>query len=46
MTGVRSGVNGTPAFYINAIRYDGAWDVPSLTKAVESVKVLPMGIKR
>jgi protein-disulfide isomerase len=34
MTGVRSGVNGTPAFYINSTRYDGAWDLPNLTKAV------------
>jgi protein-disulfide isomerase len=34
MTGVRSGVKGTPAFYINSVRYDGAWDLPSLTRAV------------
>jgi len=24
-SGVRSGVNGTPTFFINGIRYDGAW---------------------
>jgi predicted DsbA family dithiol-disulfide isomerase len=23
--GVRSGVNGTPTFFINGVRYDGAW---------------------
>jgi protein-disulfide isomerase len=25
MGGVRSGVNGTPTFYINGARYDGSW---------------------
>lgn len=24
-SGVRSGVNGTPAFFINGERYDGSW---------------------
>ena len=24
--GVRSGVNGTPTFFINGVRYDGSWD--------------------
>jgi protein-disulfide isomerase len=26
MSGVRSGVNGTPTFFINGSRYDGAWN--------------------
>jgi protein-disulfide isomerase len=26
MSGVRSGVNGTPTFFINGERYDGVWD--------------------
>ncbi|HEX6966052.1 MAG TPA: thioredoxin domain-containing protein [Gemmatimonadaceae bacterium] len=26
MSGVRSGVNGTPTFFINRVRFDGAWD--------------------
>lgn len=30
MSGVRSGVNGTPTFFINGIRYDGRWDFESL----------------
>ena len=30
MSGIRSGVNGTPAFYLNGIRYDGSWDEASL----------------
>jgi protein-disulfide isomerase len=25
MSGVRSGVNGTPTFFINGVRYDGDW---------------------
>lgn len=34
MSGVRSGVNGTPTFFINGKRYDGAWDEESLVKVV------------
>ena len=34
ISGVRSGVNGTPTFYINAVRHDGAWDFPTLLAAV------------
>ena len=26
MSGIRSGVNGTPTFYINGIRHDDSWD--------------------
>lgn len=36
LSGVRSGVNGTPTFFINGKRHDGAWDLPSLTGAVTS----------
>ena len=25
MSGVRSGVNGTPTFFVNGVRYDGDW---------------------
>ena len=35
MTGVRSGVNGTPTFYINGLRYDGSWDFASLLEALQ-----------
>jgi len=35
MSGVRSGVNGTPTFFINSVRHDGPFDLPSLTEAVE-----------
>jgi len=39
MSGVRSGVNGTPAFFINGLRYDGSWDIAPLVEALESVSV-------
>lgn len=32
--GVRSGVNGTPTFFINGERHDGPWDLYSLSAAV------------
>jgi protein-disulfide isomerase len=36
---VRSGVNGTPTFFINGQRHDGAYDYASLTEAIEGVLV-------
>jgi protein-disulfide isomerase len=33
-SGVMSGVNGTPAFYINGTRHDGSWDFASLASAL------------
>ncbi|MFW5690993.1 MAG: DsbA family protein [Chloroflexota bacterium] len=35
-SGVRSGVNGTPSFFINGKRYDGAYDYDSLLEAIQS----------
>jgi protein-disulfide isomerase len=35
MGGVRSGVNGTPAFFINGVRHDGPYDFASLTSAIQ-----------
>jgi NhaA family Na+:H+ antiporter len=40
-SGVRSGVNGTPTFYINGERYDGPWDIESLVEEVEK----PVGVQ-
>ena len=37
MSGVRSGVNGTPAFFINGVRYDGSWDHDSLVAVLRAV---------
>ncbi len=34
-SGVRSGVNGTPTFFINGRRHDGPWDLESLRAAIE-----------
>jgi protein-disulfide isomerase len=34
MSGVRSGVNGTPTFFVNGIRHDGPWDVDTLSDAL------------
>lgn len=36
-TGVRSGVNGTPTFFIKGARYDGDWSYYSLIQALQSV---------
>jgi protein-disulfide isomerase len=35
--GVRSGVNGTPSFFVNGFRYDGDWDYGTLLKVLEKV---------
>lgn len=35
MTGVRSGVNGTPTFFINGVRHDRSWDRETLLTALE-----------
>ena len=37
MSGVRSGVNGTPTFYINGQRHNGPYDFESLLAAIEAV---------
>lgn len=35
LSGARSGVNGTPTFFINGVRHDGSWDLPTLMTAIE-----------
>jgi len=35
MSGARSGVNGTPTFFINGVRHDGAFDYEDLVDAIE-----------
>lgn len=37
LSGMRSGVNGTPTFFINNVRYDGAYDANSLGAAIAGV---------
>ena len=36
LSGVKSGVNGTPAFFINSVRYDGSWDIEPLFAALKN----------
>ena len=36
-SGVRSGVNGTPSFFINGVRYNGPYDLQSLLSALAAV---------
>jgi protein-disulfide isomerase len=36
MSGVRSGVNGTPTFYINGVRHDDSYDLDTLLGALEA----------
>ena len=40
-SGIESGVQGTPTWFINGSRYDGAWDPESLLEAVRK----PMGVR-
>jgi protein-disulfide isomerase len=35
MSGVKSGVNGTPTFFINGTRHDGSYDLASLLAAMQ-----------
>ena len=35
--GVASGVNGTPSFFINGVRYDGPADVDAMLEAIRAV---------
>jgi protein-disulfide isomerase len=37
--GVKSGVNGTPTFFINGERYNGSYEYPELEAALESLLV-------
>jgi NhaA family Na+:H+ antiporter len=41
LSGVRSGANGTPAFFLNGIRYDGPWDLDSLIAEIQK----PLGVQ-
>jgi protein-disulfide isomerase len=36
MGGVLSGVNGTPTFFINGARHDGAYDLETMLEALEA----------
>lgn len=36
LSGVRSGVNGTPTFFINGVRHDGSYDIQTLQLAIQA----------
>jgi predicted DsbA family dithiol-disulfide isomerase len=36
MSGVRSGVNGTPTFFVNGVRHNGGYSAEELVEAIES----------
>jgi protein-disulfide isomerase len=38
VSGVNSGVNGTPSFFINDVKHEGAWDAASLIGALKSAQ--------
>jgi protein-disulfide isomerase len=33
--GARSGVSGTPTFFVNGVRHDGPWDLDALCEAID-----------
>jgi protein-disulfide isomerase len=37
MSGIRSGVNGTPTFFVNGVRHNGGYDPESLLAAIRAV---------
>jgi len=39
LSGVRSGVNGTPTFFINGFRHDAPWDFETLMEALEEASI-------
>jgi predicted DsbA family dithiol-disulfide isomerase len=41
--GIRSGVNGTPTFFINGVRHDRPYDFGSLFAAIETSAGTPAG---
>lgn len=45
MGGVRSGVNGTPTFFINGIRYDGYPEFEPMVKALKAAEKAPRSKK-
>jgi protein-disulfide isomerase len=38
-SGVRSGVNGTPTFFINGVRHDDSWDLETLLEVIKKASV-------
>ena len=45
LSGVRSGVNGTPTFYINGARHDGSYELEPLLRALEGARASERGTR-
>jgi formate-nitrite transporter family protein len=43
MSGVRSGVNGTPTFFINGARHDSGYDLETLVEAIQNAEQAHLG---
>ncbi len=41
LSGIESGVNGTPTFFINGIRHEGVWNFDSLLAAMKAAIAVP-----
>jgi protein-disulfide isomerase len=44
--GVRSGVNGTPAFFINDVRHDGSYALEDLSEAIAAQLPVRVALSR
>jgi protein-disulfide isomerase len=42
-SGVRSGVNGTPTFFVNGVRHNGSYDLEELLGAIDALGLLDRG---
>jgi protein-disulfide isomerase len=45
MSGVRSGVNGTPTFYVNGVRHDDSYEIGTLLPALERAAASVRGLR-
>ena len=45
MSGVRSGVNGTPTFFINGVRHDGSYERDILLAAIAARGALTKSVQ-
>jgi protein-disulfide isomerase len=41
LSGIRSGVAGTPTFFINGARHEEAWDFETLSRTIEQAEAVP-----
>jgi protein-disulfide isomerase len=46
VSGVRSGVNGTPTLFINGVRHEGSYEPASLLPAIEYAAAAALRVSR